>query len=136
MIKKNGFIYRLDTQNTSLILDAERGEYLYYGNKPAAAGDFTALRGRPRRFVSCMGKDADFSEQSVNVVNADGGMIADFQFSKARILTKNRNRPGYPRHMVRERHSNSNISIRPSSHCMLILPYLKRGTSLLFRVSS
>ena len=96
MIKKNGFIYRLDTQNTSLILDAERGEYLYYGNKPAAAGDFTALRGRPRRFVSCMGKDADFSEQSVNVVNADGGMIADFQFSKARILTEKPELAGLP----------------------------------------
>ena len=45
MIKKNGNIFRLETENTTLILRADTAEYLYYGKKTEAAGDVTVLRG-------------------------------------------------------------------------------------------
>ncbi len=96
MIKKNGNIFRLETENTTLILRADTAEYLYYGKKTEAAGDVTVLRGRPRRFVSCLGKDAEYSEQAVSVFNADGGFVSDFLFSKARILSEKPEIPGLP----------------------------------------
>ena len=96
MIKKNGCVYRLDTENTSLVLRTDSAEYLYYGKKLESAGDFSALGGGRFRFVTCPGKDGDYSEPAVCAVNADGGFVCDFQFSKARILPEKPEISGLP----------------------------------------
>ena len=96
MIKKNGHIYRLDTENTSLIIKADTAEYLYYGKRLNTAGDLSVLSGNHRRFITCLGKDADYSEPAVIAVNADGGFVCDFVFSKARILPDKPEIPGLP----------------------------------------
>lgn len=95
MIKKKGQIVRLDTPNTTLVIDASAGEYLYYGKRLTSGGGFEALSGSPRKIFSQYGF-ADYTESSVLMENADGGISTAFTFSKSKILTEKPEIAGLP----------------------------------------
>lgn len=43
MIKKNGTVYRLNTPNTTLVLQADTAQILYYGARLPAGDAFAAV---------------------------------------------------------------------------------------------
>ena len=87
MIRKKGQVVRLETPNTTLVIKADKAEYLYYGKKLVSGGGFEPFFGSPRKIFSQYGGD-DYTEYSVLLENADGGMSTAFAFSKCKILTE------------------------------------------------
>ena len=87
MIKKKGTVYRLETPATTLVLKADTAQILYYGKKLVSADWCEALRSSPCRLFSEYGQ-GDFNEQSVLLVNADGGFSTNFVYSKSKILAE------------------------------------------------
>ena len=85
MIKRREQMIRLDTQNTTLVIKADTAEYLYYGKRLGNGFEFGAYAGGGKKLFSAPGKD-DYTEYSILFENADGGFVADFTFSKVRIL--------------------------------------------------
>ena len=95
MIRKKGQFVRIDTPHTTLVLDPERGEAVYYGEKLGAACEFAAFAGAGRRIFTVFGR-AGGTEHSVALYNADGGTTADFRLSRSRILAEKPALPDLP----------------------------------------
>ena len=95
MIKRREQMIRLDTQNTTLVIKADTAEYLYYGKRLGNGFEFGAYAGGGKKLFSAPGKD-DYTEYSILFENADGGFVADFTFSKVRILPEKPEIPGLP----------------------------------------
>ena len=86
MIKKRDNIVRLDTANTTLVLRADTAELLYYGKRLRTSAPLDAFGGG-RRLFSVSGREIG-GQQSVALFLSDGGMTADFAFSRARLLNE------------------------------------------------
>ena len=95
MIKKNGQVFRLDTENTTVVIKADTAEYLYYGERLESAGDLTVLCGTPRCLLSGFGQ-GEYAEQGVYAFNSDGGFVTDFVYVKGRVLTEKPEITGLP----------------------------------------
>ena len=95
MIRKNGSIFCLETPHTTLVIKADTAEYLYYGKKLVSAGNFESCRGLPCKLLSQFGQD-DYTEPSILLENADGGISTAFTFSKSKILKEKPQIPGLP----------------------------------------
>ncbi len=95
MIRKKGQFIRLDTVNTTMVLDAEAAEYLYYGSKLNAGWEFGMYAGAGRKMLSAPGK-AEYLDYSVVLENADGGFAADFVYSKSKVLVEKPEIAGLP----------------------------------------
>ena len=95
MIRKKGQVVRLETPNTTLVIKADKAEYLYYGKKLTSAGGFEAFYDSPRKIFSQFG-GCDYTEYSVLLENADGGFSTAFEYSKSKILTEKPEIAGLP----------------------------------------
>ncbi len=95
MIRRKGPVFCLETPNTTLVIKADTAEYLYYGKKLVSGGGFEPFFGSPRKIFSQYGGD-DYTEYSVLLENADGGMSTAFAFSKCKILTEKPEIAGLP----------------------------------------
>ena len=84
MIRKRGQFFRMDTPNTTLVIDAERAETVYYGERLSGACEFSAYTGSGRRLFSVFGRSGG-SEYSVAFFHSDGGFTADFSFARAKV---------------------------------------------------
>ena len=85
MIKKRGRIVRMDTASTTMIIDAERAEYIYYGERLHSATERMDGVSSGRKIFSTPGKDA-YLEYGAVFENADGGFAADFVYTHGKIL--------------------------------------------------
>ena len=85
MIKKKGNYIWLDTENTSMVLRTDTAELIYYGQKLRTCVPPDAFGGCGRTLFSVAGREIG-GQQSIVLFGADGGMTADFVFSRARIL--------------------------------------------------
>ncbi len=95
MIKKNGTVYRLNTPNTTLVLQADTAQILYYGARLPAGDAFAAVAPLGRRFFSAPGTN-DYTECSVIVEHADGSFASQFLFSRAKTYTEKPVLPDLP----------------------------------------
>ena len=100
----NGKIYRLDTQNTSLLFygDGQDVVYLYYGKKTGEIPPETALvkadnigTDLRNKLFSCFGDD-DHREKSILLFNSDNSFSNDFVFKSATVSKGKKNIPCLP----------------------------------------
>lgn len=95
MIKKNGTVYRLNTPNTTLVLQADTAQILYYGARLPAGDSFAAVAPLGRRFFSAPGTD-DYTEYSVLLEYADGSFASRFAFTRAKVYAEKPELPDLP----------------------------------------
>ena len=95
MIKKNGTVYRLDTPNTTLVLQADTAQMLYYGPRLPAGDSFAPLARLGRRFFSAPGRE-DYAEYSLLAEYADGSFASDPVFVRAKVLSEKPALPDLP----------------------------------------
>ena len=95
MIKKNGTVYRLNTPRTTLVLQADTAQLLYYGKKLPAGDDFAAVAPLGRRLFSAPGTN-DYTECSVLLEHADGSFASNFVFSRAKTYAEKPVLPDLP----------------------------------------
>lgn len=87
MIRKKGNYIFLDTEETTAVLRTDTAEWVYYGRKLRSSAPLDAFCGCGRSLFSVAGREIG-GQQSIALFNADGGMTADFVFSRARILSE------------------------------------------------
>ncbi|MBR2646895.1 MAG: alpha-galactosidase [Clostridia bacterium] len=97
MIRHKGNIYKLDTPNTTLVIEAANGEaeYVYYGKKLRLGGnDYECLRSvgehfndGKKRLISSFGL-IESQRSSVDCAFADGSFTMRLKFVRAKIVDK------------------------------------------------
>lgn len=95
MIKKRDLIFELSTPASTFVLKADTAECVYYGRRLSLGGSIASICGSSRRIFSSPG-GGDYSEYSIQLLNADGGFAADFKFVRAKITVEKREIPGLP----------------------------------------
>ena len=95
MIKKRDLIFELSTPASTFVLKADTAECVYYGRRLSPGGSIASICGSSRRIFSSPG-GGDYSEYSIQLLNADGGFAADFKFVRAKVTVEKREIPGLP----------------------------------------
>ena len=89
MIKKRDLIFELSTPASTFVLKADTAECVYYGRRLSPGGSIASICGSSRRIFSSPG-GGDYSEYSIQLLNADGGFAADFKFVRAKVTVGKR----------------------------------------------